>query len=162
MKMLALAGFTAALSGCAIERIGPPGVALTRPVHVHARDVSVFRDAAMIRNRFSVVDQVFIKDDGETLPRVLEKRLRELAGARGANAIILDSMNRPENGTGVDLRVTLDKPFEYFQATAIWIGDGPPAQEHLGTIGRYHEIKLLVKHFVIYDAEHKLSDVKAY
>jgi hypothetical protein len=125
----------AALSGCTVERIGPAGVTMTRPIRVRAQDVRVFKDASMVTDTFSIIDQVYVRDDAETQPRVLEERLRGLAGARGANAIILDPMNRPENGVRVDLRPTLDKPFEYFQGTAIWIGDGPPPHRYLGTLG---------------------------
>ncbi|BCA62726.1 hypothetical protein HMP09_1960 [Sphingomonas sp. HMP9] len=122
------------LSSCAVERIGPPGVALTQPVRVKAQDVQVFKAAADVKGHFSVVDKVWVKDDGDTLPRVLERHLRALAGARGANAIITDPLNRQLNGTRVDLRPTLDNPFEYFSATAIWIGEGERPEKHLGTL----------------------------
>lgn len=123
------------LCGCAIERIGPPGVTLTRPIRVKPQDVKVFRAVADVPGHFSVVDRVWVKDDGEELPRVMEGQLRELAGARGANAIVTDPLNRQLNGTRVDLRPTLDNPFEYFSATAIWIGEGERPETHLGTLG---------------------------
>lgn len=122
------------LSGCAIERIDSPGVALTRPVRVKADQVAVFRTASEIKGRFDVVDTVFVRDDGSTLPRVLERQLRDMAGARGANAIITDPLNRKLNGTRLDLGPTFDEPFEYFSATAVWIGDGEPPRKYLGTL----------------------------
>ncbi|MEG3170601.1 hypothetical protein U1708_00080 [Sphingomonas sp. ZB1N12] len=125
------------LSGCTVERIGPPGVTLTRPIRVKSEEVKVFQSAADVKDHFSVVDTVFVKDDGQTLPRVLERQLRVMAGARGANAIITDPLNRRLNGTRVDLRPTLDNSFEYFSATAIWIGDGEPPRKYLGTLGEH-------------------------
>lgn len=135
MKVMLIIGSAILLSGCTIERVGPPGVTLTRPIRVKAQDVQVFKAVADVKSHFSVVDSVWVKDDGDTLPRVLERQLRELAGARGANAIITDPLNRELNGTRVDLRPTLDKPFEYFSATAIWIGEGERPEKHLGTLG---------------------------
>lgn len=123
------------LSGCTIERVGPPGVTLTRPIRVKAQDVQVFKAAADVKGHFSVVDRVWIKDDGNTLLRVLDRQLRELAGARGANAIVTDPLNRQLNGTRVDLNPTLDDPCEYFSATAIWIGDGKRPENLLGVLG---------------------------
>jgi len=99
--------------------------------------VKVFQSAADVKDHFSVVDTVFVKDDRQTLPRVLERQLRVMAGARGANAIITDPLNRRLNGTRVDLRPTLDNPFDYFSATAIWIGDGEPPRKYLGTLGAH-------------------------
>jgi len=135
MKIAIWLGLMASLSGCMVERIGPPGVVLTRPVRVSPRDVRVFASAAMVPGPYRVVDEVFVKDDGDSQPRVLERHLRELAGARGANAIILDPMNRTPNGLRVDLRPTLDRPFEYFRARAIWLGAGPRPETYLGTLG---------------------------
>lgn len=135
MRLAFLLGTAILLSGCSVERIGPPGVTLTRPIRVKAQDVEVFKSATDVRGHFSVVDDVRVKDDGSTLPRALERQLRELAGARGANAIITDPLNRKLNGTRVNLRPTLDDPFEYFSATAIWIGDGERPEKHLGTLG---------------------------
>lgn len=123
------------LSGCTVERIGPPGVVLTRPIRVQARDVQVFETMAEVKGRFSVVDTIFVKDDGRADPSILERELRALAGARGANAMITDPLNRKRNGTCVDLRPTLDNPFDYFSATAIWIGDGERPEKYLGTWG---------------------------
>lgn len=135
MRIMLVIATAMSLSGCTVERIGPPGVVLTRPVRVKAQDVQVFQTMADVKGRFSVVDTVFVKDDGRTYPDVLERRLREIAGARGANAIITDPLNRKPNGTRVDLRPTFDEPFEYFSATAIWIGDGERPEKHLGTLG---------------------------
>ena len=135
MKTTLVVGCALALSGCAIEKVGPPGVTLTRPIRVKGRDVQVYRSAAEIPGRFSVVEPIWIKDDGETPPDVLERQLRQMAGARGANAIITDASNRRPNGTRVDLRPTLDNPFDYFSATAIWLGEGEQPQQRLGTLG---------------------------
>jgi len=123
------------LSGCTVERIGAPGVTLTRPIRINSEAVRVFRHVADVKSRYSVVDTVFVRDDGETLPRVLERQLRVMAGARGANGIITDPLNRELNGTRVDLRPGLDDTFGYFSATAIWIGDGKPPEKYLGTLG---------------------------
>ncbi|WP_415644176.1 hypothetical protein [Sphingomonas antarctica] len=95
--------------------------------------MQVFNAAADVKRHFTVVDEIWVKDDGQTLPRVLERQLRELAGVRGANAIITDPLNRQLNGTRIDLRPTLDDPFEYFSATAIWIGEGDQPEKRLGT-----------------------------
>ena len=121
-----------ALSGCTIERVDPPGVMVTRPIRVQARDVQVFETMAEVKGRFSVVDSIYVKDDGKTDPQLLERELRDLAGARGANAIVTDPLNRKLNGTRVDFRPTLDDPFDYFSATAIWIGDGERPEKYLG------------------------------
>ena len=132
MKRMLVIGSAILLSSCAIEHIDPPGVTLTRPIRVKAEDVQVFKAAADVRGHFSVVDSVWVKDDGDTFPRVLERKLRELAGSRGANGIITDPLNRKLNGTRVDLRPTLDDPFQYFSATAIWIGEGERPEKYLG------------------------------
>ncbi len=132
--MLSL-GTAVLLSDCTIQRIGPPGVIVTGPIRVKAQLVQVFKSAADVMGHFSVVDRVWVKDDGDTFPRALERQLRGLAGARGANAIITDPFNRELNGTRVDLRPTLDKLFEHFSATAIWIGDGARPEKQLGTLG---------------------------
>lgn len=135
VKIRLVIGTAILLFGCTIERVGPPGVTLTRAIRVKAQDVRVFEAAADVDGHFTVVDTVWIKDDGDTLPRVMERQLRELAGARGANAIINDPLNRKLNGTRVDLRPTLEAPFEFFSATAIWIGAGERPEKHLGTLG---------------------------
>lgn len=135
MRRTLITATAIALSGCTIERVGPPGVMLTRPIRVQARDVQVFQTMAEVKGRFSVVDSIYVKDDGKTDPQLLERELRDLAGARGANAIVTDPLNRKLNGTRVDLRPTLDNPFDYFSATAIWIGDGERPEKYLGTLG---------------------------
>ena len=89
-----------AVMGCAIEKISPPGVVKSRAVAVHPRDVRLFTALADVPVRHSVVEDVFIKDDGDLSPREMESRLRVQAGARGTNAIVLDSRNRRDNGTG--------------------------------------------------------------
>ncbi len=134
VKSLFVVAAAMLLCSCAVERLGPPGVTLTRPIRVKADDVRVFSSAADVEGRFTVVDSIRIKDDGDTLPRGLERQLRVIAGARGANAIILDPLNRQLNGTRIHLRPTLDNPFDYFGATAIWIGEGERPETYLGTI----------------------------
>lgn len=133
MGKLAVGFVALSLAGCTVERVGPPGVALTRPVRVKAGEVRVFETASAVPGRFSFVDDLDIPDDGSDYPDVLEKRLRELADSRGANAIILDPMNRKPNGTRVVTGVTLDDPFAHFRGTAIWIGDGARPVTDLGT-----------------------------
>lgn len=135
MRPMLVIATAISLSGCTVERIGPPGVVLTRPIRVQAKDVQVFESMAEVKGRFRVVDTIFVKDDGKDTPHLLERELRELAGARGANAIVTDPLNRKPNGTRVDLRLTLDDPFKYFSATAIWIGDGKRPEKYLGTLG---------------------------
>lgn len=134
MKTWLVTAVATLLCGCAIEHVGPPGVTLTRPIRVKAEDVLVFKSAAEVEHHFTVIDSVWVKDDGDSLPRALERQLRELAGSRGANAIITDPLNRQLNGTRVDLTPTLNDPFKYFSATAIWIGEGSPPEKYLGTI----------------------------
>jgi len=123
------------LPGCTIERVGPPGVVMTQSVRVKARDVKIFQTADMVQNRFSVVEDIYVTDNGDELPRVLEDRLRVMAGARGANAIIVHPLNRKLNGTRITVGPTLDDPFKYYRATAIWIGEGPRPERYLGTLG---------------------------
>ena len=135
MRLTLVIATALSLSGCMIERVGPPGVVLSRPARVAARNVRVFETMAEVKGRFVVVEKVFVKDDGKVAPRELESQLRQLAGARGANAIVTDPLNRKPNGTRVDLKPTLDNPFDYFSATAIWIGDGERPVKYLGTMG---------------------------
>ena len=124
-----------AATGCTIETVSPPGIVMTRAIAVHPRDVMVFADLVGVPARYSVVDEVWIRDDGDMSPREMESRLRVQAGARGANAIIMDKLNRRDNGTRVDLGLRLDDPFEYYSATAIWIGEGERPEKYLGTLG---------------------------
>ena len=131
MKIVMLACLALATTGCAIERVGPPGVTLTRAIPVKPGNVLVFESADAVKARFSVVEDIFVADDGETSPKELESRLRVMAGARGANAIILDPLNRRDNGTRVLLEVRFDDPFEYYSAEAIWIGDTPRPEKVL-------------------------------
>lgn len=135
MRALLVTCLAVVLSGCTIERVGPPGVVMTRVVRVKASDVKVFQVADVVKDRFSVVDDLYVTDNGDDLPRVLEGRLRVMAGARGANAIIMDPLNRRLNGTRIVVGPTLDDPFKYYRATAIWIGDGPRPEKYLGTLG---------------------------
>lgn len=133
MKALLIVSLGVVASGCTVERIGPPGVALTRVVAVPAGDVLVFQAAGDLPSRHVVVEEVWIKDDGEMSPREMESRLRVQAGARGANAIVLHSTNRRDNGFRVDLKLRFDNPFDYYSATAVWIGEGEPQVRNLGT-----------------------------
>ena len=124
-----------AATGCAIEKLSPPGVVMTRAIAVHPRDVKVFADLVDVPARYSVVEEVWIKDDGDMSPREMASRLRVQAGARGANAIVMNKLNRRDNGTRVDLNLRLDDPFDYYSATAIWIGAGERPEKYLGTLG---------------------------
>lgn len=120
--IIGLAGLT--LGGCAIERISPEGLTLSRPYTVPTRDVLVFASFDEVPSRYSFVDEVWIKDEKDSSPEEMEKQLRVQAGARGANAIVMAKDNRRNNGTRVILDVRLDDPFDYFSSTAIWIGEG--------------------------------------
>ena len=135
MRALLIIGLAVGVSGCTIERIGPPGIVMTRAVRVNASDVRIFETATLVKSSFSVVEDVFVKDDGNVLPRELERQLRVMAGARGANALIMDPLNRRLNGTRAVVGPSFNEPFEYFKATAIWIGDGPRPEKYLGTLG---------------------------
>ncbi len=126
LRVLVLALLTLSTGGCAIEKIADGGPAMTRTIKVPARDVAVYASASDVPGRYTVVEEVWLKDDGNALPKALERDLREIAGARGANAVILASTNRTFNGTRIDTQVGLDNPFDYFAGTAIWVGDGAP------------------------------------
>ena len=135
--MRAMIGVAAciAATGCTIEKISPPGVVLTRAVAVHPRDVAVFATTADVPARYTFVDEVWIKDDGSLSPHEMESRLRVQAGARGANAIVMDKLNRRDNSTRIDFKLRLENPFQYYSATAIWIGNGERPETYLGTLG---------------------------
>jgi hypothetical protein len=105
---------------------------LSRPYKVPARDVKVFTSFAELSGRHSIVDEVWIKDEGDLSPEEMEKQLRVQAGARGANAIVMGKYNRRDNGTRIILDVRLDNPFDYFKGTAIWIGEGQRPVKILG------------------------------
>lgn len=135
MRAMILVVACFAATGCTIEKVSPPGVVMTRAIAVHPRTVKVFAAFADVPARYSVVDDVWIRDDGAMSPREMESRLRVQAGARGANAIVMDKLNRRDNGTRVDLNPRLDDPFDYYSATAIWIGEGERPQTYLGTLG---------------------------
>ncbi len=130
-----ITAFGIAASGCAIQKISPPGVVLTRPVMVAPRNVLVFNSLADVPGRHALVEEVWIRDDGTLSPREMASQLRVMAGARGANAIVMSSTNRRDNGTRIDLKVRFDNPFDYYSATAIWIGEGPRPETYLGTLG---------------------------
>ncbi len=112
MKVVAILGLAVVLGGCMVQRIGPPGVTLTRPVAVKARDVQVFAEPSAVPGKYAVVEEIWVKDDGEEYPSEMESRLRTRAGALGANAIVLHPFNRRENGTRVSLKPTFDNPFD--------------------------------------------------
>ena len=135
MRVMIVAAVCFAATGCTIEKISPAGVVMTRPIAVQPRNVMVFSDLSGVPARYAVVDEVWIRDDGDMSPREMESRLRVQAGARGANAIVMDKLNRRDNGTRVDLGLRLDDPFEYYSATAIWIGEGERPETYLGTHG---------------------------
>ncbi|GAA4034018.1 hypothetical protein GCM10022281_12610 [Sphingomonas rosea] len=114
-----------ALAGCSVQHIADGEPALSRAVRVPGDRVATFASASDVPAAYQVVEDVWVKDDGETPPAVLERQLRAVAGARGANALILAATNRTPNGTRVDLKPRLDNPFDYYAGTAIWIGDTP-------------------------------------
>lgn len=127
-KTISLSLLAAALTigGCTIQRIDDGGPFATRPVTVPAKDVAVYQRLEDVPGPYTVVEEVFVKDDGEALIRELESTLRVKAGARGANAIILAQTNRRPNGVRTNFEVGLDNPFDYYSATAIWVGEGRP------------------------------------
>lgn len=133
-RLLALGSALLSITACTVERVGPPGVILTRSIRVKASEVNVYETASAVPGRFSLVDDLDIKDDGTEQPKVLEKRLRQLAGDRGANAVILDPLNRKPNGTRIVTTPAIDDPFKHFRGTAIWLGDGPRPVINLGTV----------------------------
>lgn len=62
----------------------------------------------------------------------MEKELRVQAGTHGANAVVMGKYNRRNNGTRIISDVRLDNPFDYFQGTAVWIGEGERPVKILG------------------------------
>ena len=126
LRILILALPVFSFGGCTIGKTADGGPALTRSVKVPARKVAIYTSASDVPGRYTVIEDVWVKDDRETLPKVLERDLREIAGARGANAVILASTNRKLNGTRVDWYVRLDNPFDYYAGTAVWVGECPP------------------------------------
>lgn len=127
--------FLLAASGCTVERIGPPGITMTRPVAVKPRNVLVFGETQRVPGPFSIVEEIYVKDDGDKSVEELERDLRSQAGARGANAILLHPLNRKDNGTRVKLGIHLDDPFDYYRATAVYMGPGPRPEIYLGALG---------------------------
>ncbi len=120
----------AGLAGCRIENVGPSGITATRPVYVHERDVQVYRSFKEVRGHYTVVDDIWVDDDGVTPSDKLVWQLRVIAGGRGANAIVLDGFNRNDGKSSVAVGFSLDdKPTA--RAVAIWIGDGPPPERKL-------------------------------
>lgn len=69
MQALLVTCLAVGLTACTIERVGPPGVVMTHPIRVKARDVQVFETADLVKGRFSVVDDLFVEDNGDDLPR---------------------------------------------------------------------------------------------
>ncbi len=115
-----------AIAGCTVSRIDDGTPFATRPIAVKASNVAVFERWEDIRGPYTEVDSVFVKDDGDTLPRVLEEQLRIMAGARGANAIVLAHTNRKPNGNRRPPFIALDDSLDHYSATAVWIGAGAP------------------------------------
>ena len=128
--IIGLTGLT--LGGCTMERISPEGLTLERPYTLPARDVKVFASFDEIQGRHEIVDDVWIRDNQDLSPEEMEKQLRIQAGARGANAVVMSRYNRNINGTRIILNARSDNPFEYFQGTAIWVGDGERPVKILG------------------------------
>lgn len=128
--IIGLAGLT--LGGCTIERISSEGLTLERPYAVPTRDVKVFASFDEVPGRHEIVDDVWIKDDQYLSREEMEKQLRVQAGARGANAVVMSRYNRRDNGTRTLLDVRSDNPFDYFQGTAIWVGEGKRPLKILG------------------------------
>ncbi len=129
VRIFVLAFLACSTSGCAIEKIADGGPSMTRSVKVPTRDVAVYANALDVPGRYTVVEEIWVSDDGRSLPTVLERDLRAIAGARGANAVILASTNRKLNGTRIDTQVQLDNPFDYFAGTAVWVGEGVPTMK---------------------------------
>ena len=123
---LSIAAGSIALTACTVMRIDDGTPFATRPIAVKASAVAVYERPEDTRGPYTEVDSVFVKDDGDTLPRELEKRLRVMAGARGANAIVLAKTNRKLNDFRTYVGIALDNPLDYYSATAVWIGAGPP------------------------------------
>lgn len=113
------------LGGCSVQKIADGGPALTRTIKVPADEVVTYNSASDIVGRYEIVEDVWLKDDGSSSPEILERNLREVAGARGANGLILAATNRKANGVRIDTKVRLDNPFDYFAGTAVWVGDTP-------------------------------------
>ena len=126
---LMIAAGSITLSACTVMRIDDGTPFATRPIAVKASNVAVFERPEDIRGPYTEVDSVFVKDDGDTLPRVLEEQLRVMAGARGANAIIMATTNRKLNDNRRPAFIALDDSFDHYSATAVWIGaDAPPVK----------------------------------
>lgn len=126
LRICVFALSTLSMGGCVIEKIADGGPAMTGSIKVPARGVAVYANASDVPGRYTVVEEVWVKDDGESLPKVLERDLQEMAGARGANALILAPTNRELKGTRVDTGFRFDNPSDYFAGTAIWVGEGGP------------------------------------
>lgn len=134
-QAMIMLGALAVLSGCTVERVGPPG-SITQAVRVKARDVAVYDSPSAVPGRFGVVEEIWVKDTEADSVETMTSELRQKAGAIGANAIVLHPLNRKPNGTRVTLGVQLDNPFDYFRATAIWIGEGERPVRYLGPLGQ--------------------------
>jgi hypothetical protein len=120
----------ATLAGCRIESIGPQGVTVTRPVYVNARDVQVYLKLKDVPGHYTVIEDIAVDDDGATPSDALVYKLRVMAGGLGANAIVLDSLNRDDHRSSVAVGISLDdKPVA--RAAAIWIGEGSPPVRQL-------------------------------
>lgn len=126
MKLAILALSTMAIAGCTVVRPDSAAFSATRPVTVKPRDVKVFAHTDSVPVNAVTVEEIWVKDDASETPQTMLNRLRVMAGARGANAIVLAPNNRGDNTTRISYKPTLDNPFQYFAARAIWIGEGQP------------------------------------
>ena len=126
MRAYSIVIAAALCAGCSVQRLSPEGLVLSRPVTVPARDVAVYDTAAAVPARHSVVEEIWVKDDGSQSPGEM---LRD-CGSRPARAAPTPSSSPPPTAAtmapGVSFTPTLDNPFDYYSATAIWIGAGPP------------------------------------
>lgn len=129
-KLFSAFSIVASLAGCRIESLGPQGVTVTQPIYVNERDVQVFQKFEDVRGTYTVIDAIWVDDDGIASSDSLVRSLRVMAGGRGANAIVLDRLNRTDSGSRTVLGFSLDDS-PTARATAIWIGEGPPPERKL-------------------------------
>lgn len=127
-----------ALIGCTVEHIAPPNGIVSRVASVNPRDVSVYETLDVVPGAITVIEELSVQDDGDESLRSLEEQLRVMAGARGANAIVLDPFNRRDNGTRVVLGPIRDQLFTSFRGTAIKKGEQSTSRPN-GTIRQPRE-----------------------
>ena len=124
-KVILSIAIVATLAGCRIENVGPQGITATRPVYVNARDVQVYERLQDVPGHYTVIEDIWVDDDGVTPSDVLVQKLRVRGGGLGANAIVLDGFNRADHRSGTAFGFSIDdKPVA--RAKAVWIGAGPP------------------------------------